>query len=168
MLVIVAAACTGYRSAGVMAAISTGVWFDFFLTAPYLTFRVASAADVETLVVLIALGVVISKIIQWGRRYQFELRDRDAYLQALLAISDAGGRRGQRALDAVSSHLVAMLDLDACTWVNWSTPMPPHSTGMDRSAITAGGFPSTPRGCRPSPLWPCRYDLRTATLPGSC
>lgn len=74
VLVIVAAACTGYRSAGVIAAISAGAWFDFFLTAPYLTFSVTSAADVETLIVLVLLGVVVNEVIHWGRRYQFQLR----------------------------------------------------------------------------------------------
>jgi K+-sensing histidine kinase KdpD len=92
VLAIVAAARTGYRSAGVIAAISAGVWFDFFLTAPYLTFSVESAADVETLIVLVLLGIVTNEIIHWGRRYQFQLRDRDAYLYALLVISDADGR----------------------------------------------------------------------------
>src|SRR4051794_12918815 len=32
---IVGAAATGDRLAGLMAAVSGGVWFDFFLTAPY-------------------------------------------------------------------------------------------------------------------------------------
>ncbi|WP_433003442.1 DUF4118 domain-containing protein [Kribbella sp. CA-294648] len=35
VLVVVAAASTGIRVAGLAAAVSGGVWFDFFLTQPY-------------------------------------------------------------------------------------------------------------------------------------
>jgi hypothetical protein len=33
VLVVVAVAANGYRLAGILAAVSTAVWFDFFLTA---------------------------------------------------------------------------------------------------------------------------------------
>jgi hypothetical protein len=35
VLVVVAVAANGYRLAGILAAVSTAVWFDFFLTQPY-------------------------------------------------------------------------------------------------------------------------------------
>jgi K+-sensing histidine kinase KdpD len=35
ILVVVAVAANGYRLAGILAAISAAVWFDFFLTRPY-------------------------------------------------------------------------------------------------------------------------------------
>ena len=37
LLVVVAVAANGYRLAGVLAALSVAVWFDFFLTQPYET-----------------------------------------------------------------------------------------------------------------------------------
>ena len=167
VLVIVAAACTGYRSAGVLAAISAGVWFDFFLTAPYLRFSVASAADVETLIVLVALGVVINEIVQWGRRYHSQFRDSEAYVRALLSMSDADGRHGKRVLDAVSRRLMTMLDLDACRWVDVVDPKAPGWTRMGRYATTADGSPSTPTGSRPPPPWPCRYGPKIPIPPAS-
>ncbi len=118
VLVIVAAACTGYRIAGFLAAVSCGVWFDFFLTAPYLRFSVADAADIETLIMLVLLGIAINEIIQWGRRYQARLNDRDTYLHALLAISDRPSNEGTAWVDAVGTYLLTLLDLDACSWVD--------------------------------------------------
>jgi K+-sensing histidine kinase KdpD len=38
ILVVVAVAANGYRLAGILAALSVAVWFDFFLTQPYETF----------------------------------------------------------------------------------------------------------------------------------
>jgi hypothetical protein len=37
-------------SGRVLAALSSAVWFDFFLTAPYLTFVIIDRADIETTV----------------------------------------------------------------------------------------------------------------------
>jgi hypothetical protein len=125
-LVIVAAACTGYRTAGIIAGISGGLWFDFFLTAPYLTFRVTSADDVETIIVLVLLGVAINEIIQWGRRYRTKLRERDIYLHALLSTADVNRGAGRAWIDAICRYLVSSLDLDECAWVNGVDPALPR------------------------------------------
>lgn len=120
-LVIMGAAGTGYRAAGILAALSAGAWFDFFLTAPYQTFSVTDPSDIQTLIVLVLLGIAANEIIQWGRRHQLQLRDRDTYLGVLLALSgsdvtDADAIRTLR--DTVGQRLSSMLDLDACTWVD--------------------------------------------------
>src|ERR1700719_5440226 len=57
LLVVVAVAANGYRLAGVLAAVSTAVWFDFFLTEPYERFSITSRNDVETTVLLLVIGV---------------------------------------------------------------------------------------------------------------
>lgn len=44
---VVGAAATGDRLAAILAAVSTGAWFDFFLTEPYLRFTIADADDIE-------------------------------------------------------------------------------------------------------------------------
>ena len=41
-------AATGDRFAGLLAAVSGGVWFDFFLTEPYLRFTIEDRDDIET------------------------------------------------------------------------------------------------------------------------
>jgi hypothetical protein len=125
VLVVVGAACLGHRSAGLAAAVSAGLGFDFFLTAPYLTFSVTDPGDVETLVALTLVAVAVTEIVQWGRRYRSQLGDREAYLDALLAISPQHGR-GDRWIDAVGDYLVALLDLDACSWVDVVDPYAPR------------------------------------------
>jgi hypothetical protein len=118
VLVVVGVACLGYRSAGLVAAVSAGVWFDFFLTVPYLRFVIDDAGDIETMVVLVLIGAAVTEIVQWGRRSQAQLRDRDTYLAALLAATSHDGRDDHLFVRTVSRHLVALLDLDRCRWEN--------------------------------------------------
>lgn len=44
--------------------------FDFFLTRPFYEFAIAGRDDVETAVLLGAIGVAMTEIMQWGRRHQ--------------------------------------------------------------------------------------------------
>ena len=66
VLVVVAAAATGMRSAGLVAALSSAVWFDFFLTVPYNQLSIADRADIETNVLLLLVGVAVTEIALWG------------------------------------------------------------------------------------------------------
>ena len=56
VLLVVAAASTGIRWAGIVAALSSAAWFDFFLTEPYNQFTIADRADIETAVLLLIVG----------------------------------------------------------------------------------------------------------------
>jgi K+-sensing histidine kinase KdpD len=60
LLVVVAAAAIGGRAAGVVAAVSAALAYDFFLTTPYHTLIIDSLAQVITVALLVATGVVVS------------------------------------------------------------------------------------------------------------
>jgi K+-sensing histidine kinase KdpD len=81
-LIVVAVATAGDRLSGVLAACSSGLWFDFFLTQPYQRFAVTSGADVETLLLLLAVGVAVTEITHRGRRQQAKATQRARYLEA--------------------------------------------------------------------------------------
>jgi len=55
ILVVVAVAANGYRLAGILAAVSAAVWFDFFLTRPYEQFTINQRNDIETTVLLLVI-----------------------------------------------------------------------------------------------------------------
>lgn len=57
VLVVVAVAAGGDRLGGYLTAISAAAWFDFFFTRPYQTFDITSRDDVETTILLLAIGV---------------------------------------------------------------------------------------------------------------
>ena len=62
VLVVVAASSTGVRLAGFLAALSSGVFFDLFLTQPYGTLAVSNPDDVEALVLLLAVGLAVTEL----------------------------------------------------------------------------------------------------------
>jgi K+-sensing histidine kinase KdpD len=60
LLVVVAAAGIGGRAAGVVAAISAALAYDYFLTTPYHTLVIDSLAQVITVALLVVTGIVVS------------------------------------------------------------------------------------------------------------
>jgi K+-sensing histidine kinase KdpD len=68
VLVVVAVAAAGHRLAGALAAVSAAMWFDFFLTVPYERFTMTRRADIETTVLILAVGIAVTEIAVRGRR----------------------------------------------------------------------------------------------------
>jgi K+-sensing histidine kinase KdpD len=60
LLVVVVAAAIGGRAAGIAAAVSAALAYDFFLTTPYHTLVIDSLAQVITVALLVATGIVVS------------------------------------------------------------------------------------------------------------
>jgi K+-sensing histidine kinase KdpD len=60
LLVVVAAAAIGGRAAGIVAALSAALAYDYFLTTPYHTLIIDSLAQVITVALLVATGIVVS------------------------------------------------------------------------------------------------------------
>jgi K+-sensing histidine kinase KdpD len=60
LLVVVAAAAIGGRAAGMVAALSAALAYDYFLTTPYHTLAIDTLAQVITVGLLFATGIVVS------------------------------------------------------------------------------------------------------------
>jgi K+-sensing histidine kinase KdpD len=60
LLVVVAAAAIGGRAAGMVAAVSAALAYDFFLTTPYHTLFIDTLAQVITVALLVATGILVS------------------------------------------------------------------------------------------------------------
>ena len=86
---VVAAAATGDRPAGVLAAVSAGAWFDFFLTEPYLRFTIADTDDIEETVLLVVISLAVSEVALWGYRQQKQAAQRSGYLDGVLGAARA-------------------------------------------------------------------------------
>jgi K+-sensing histidine kinase KdpD len=117
VLVIVAAASTGIRSAGIVAAVSSALWFDFFLTEPYNMFTISDRADIETAVLLLLVGAAVTEVALWGRRQQARASREQGYLDGVLgtAATVAAGRSSMSSLiDHVCAQIVEILEIDRC------------------------------------------------------
>jgi hypothetical protein len=118
VVVVVAVAASGRRAAGILAAVSAGIWFDFFFTEPYQRLTITDAADIETLVLLVVVGIAVTELSMWGHRQQ-ALASREAgYLEGIRAAADAGATGGSTAelIKTVSKQLIEILRLHGCRY----------------------------------------------------
>jgi K+-sensing histidine kinase KdpD len=118
ILVVVAVAASGYRLAGVLAAVSAAVWFDFFLTMPYERFTITRRTDIETTVLLLAVGVAVTEIAVWGHRQHGAAARRAGYLEGIGTAARAAATGGSPAalIEQVSGQLTRLLSLSACRY----------------------------------------------------
>ena len=117
VLLVVAAASTGIRSAGIVAALSSAAGFDYFLTEPYNTLNISDSADIETAVLLVLVGTAVTEVALWGRRQQAKASRETGYLEGVLstAAAVAAGRSSTDALiDHVCRQIVEILQIDNC------------------------------------------------------
>src|SRR5215218_359435 len=120
VLLVVGAASLGLRSAGLLAAVSSAVWFDFFLTAPYGRFTIDDPNDIETLLLLILVGAAVTEIALWGRRQQAKASQETGYLSGVLdaaAAISVGSASASTVIEHVARQLVGVLDLDRVQFV---------------------------------------------------
>jgi hypothetical protein len=118
VVVVVAVAANGYRVAGVVAALSAAAWFDFFLTRPYERFTIASRADVETTVLLLAVGIGVTELALWGRRQHALAREQAGYLAGIQAAASAVavGAPARKLTAEVADQLTRLLTLTRCRY----------------------------------------------------
>ena len=118
LLVVVAVAANGNRLAGYLAAVSTAVWFDFFLTRPYERFTINRQTDIETTVLLLIIGVAVTELAVWGRRQQTAASRRAGYLDGINTTAEAvaTGEAPADLIEQVSGQLTRVLSLRSCRW----------------------------------------------------
>ena len=116
ILVVVAVAANGDRLAGILAAVSVAVWFDFFLTRPYERFTIIRRADIETTILLLVIGVAVTELAVWGRRQQSAASRRAGYLAGINAAAQsvASGDSPTALIDQVTRQLTQLLSLRSC------------------------------------------------------
>ena len=116
VLVVVAIAANGHRLAGVLAAVSGALWFDFFLTAPYERFSITRRADIETTALLLVVGVGVSELAIWGRRQHALARQRGGDLAGIYEAAEvvASGGSSTELIERVSGELTRLLELREC------------------------------------------------------
>jgi hypothetical protein len=116
VVVVVAVAALGHRSAGALAALSAAVWFDFFFTLPYERLTISDSSDVTTAVLLLLVGLAVSQLAARARRFQ------------VIAVTDAGylgrihdtaalahsGASAHAVAEHVRAELVDLLELRGC------------------------------------------------------
>ena len=117
VLVVVGVASAGDRLAGLLAALSAGLGFDFFLARPYQSLAIVSAVDLQTVLLLLGVGVAVTEIAYRGREQQAMARQRLGYLEGVEAAAKiaAGGSSSPSALiERVAGQIVQVMGLEKC------------------------------------------------------
>jgi K+-sensing histidine kinase KdpD len=120
VLIVVGAAATGDRATGLLAAVSAGAAFDFFLAPPYLTFRINDANDIATTVLLVLISAAVTEVALWGRRQQARASRRSGYLDGVLNAARTvaeGDAPGSTVTDLVAGQIAEVLDADSIHFV---------------------------------------------------
>jgi len=116
VLTVLVAAIMGGRLGGAVAAISAAVSLDFLFTRPYYSFSISSGGDVQTVALLLVVGLVVGEIVARSRRSHAVARrsSREAERLRHLAELAAGGESTGRLVALVQSELTSLLDLKSC------------------------------------------------------
>jgi hypothetical protein len=116
---VVAAAATGDRWAGVLAALAGAVGFDYFLTAPYLSFSINRSEDVQLAVALLLVGLAVTELSLWGHRQSAAAARRQGYLDDLVRLLDLPADPSGHALPAaICTAITSVLRIDRTEWVD--------------------------------------------------
>ncbi|WP_330299844.1 DUF4118 domain-containing protein [Streptomyces sp. NBC_00503] len=116
VVAVVAVAALGTRAAGALAALSAAAWFDFFLTRPYQRFAIADGDEIQTAVLLLVVGLIVSQLAVRVRRLQTVVVTDASHLSSLQGtarLSEDGGSP-EAVVEYVRRELVGLLGLRAC------------------------------------------------------
>jgi hypothetical protein len=140
VVVVVGVAAFGDRVAGILATVSSALWFDFFLTRPYERLAISHRQDIETTVLLFVVGLAVTELTARGRLHRIRAGEQSLYLKELGMLSRmmAEGGDTRVALARTEAVLSSLLELRGCRY----EPSPPSGRSAlvlpDGSVVLAG------------------------------
>lgn len=138
VIIVALCAIVGGRLAGMSAALSAALAYNFFFTTPYETLRIDSWGQVTTVVLLFVAGLLASLSGRAGRRARVESREEAAALRMLTAVNLAAARGGRAADKVAAEGLRELLGARAVRVVR-------AEPGGDR-VVAEAGEPAEPAG----------------------
>ena len=182
MVVVVAlVVLPGQRTAALLAGMSAGVWFDFFLTKPYERFSIQRSSDVQTTVLLAVVAVLIGEISVRRRQARSDTRTARDEVLSLYVVAEmlSAGSRAEQVVTLGGEQLRDPLLLADCHFDPRDQDAAGPRGAIRRAALRPTGlvaghrWPAEPR-CHTSRrepktsfrlLRPARSSTRSAHLP---
>jgi hypothetical protein len=106
----------GSRTAALVAGVSAGVWFDFFLTEPYEQFTIQGSTDIQTTALLAVTAVLIGEIAVRRRQARSDRRTARDEMISLYVTAEmlANGSPADQVVNLVAEQLSELLFLVDC------------------------------------------------------
>jgi hypothetical protein len=116
VVVIFGVATTGTRVVGVLASMSSAIWFDFFLTRPYERLSIAHRPDLETTISIVVVGLIITELAARSRHHHRASNESIGYLAMVHDVVElaASSAPVSTVLDHTSRSLIQLLELRSC------------------------------------------------------
>ena len=138
VLAVAVVSAAGLRPAGLVAAATTALAYDYFWTEPYYSFRIFNTNDILTVLLLVLVGGAIEQLSWWAGRQRAAAARRLDYLTALRRAAEPIAPETHAAtLEAVSNMVSTVLDADSCRLV-LGERMPMTVLHSDGSVTRAG------------------------------
>jgi hypothetical protein len=134
VLPVLAAAIVVCRVVGAVSAGIATLCFDFFFTRPYYSFTINRRDDVETTIVLLAVGLVVGELVVRSRRSErlaVASRREVDQVRRVAELAAGAGSRG-RLISVVDREVVALLGARGARFerVPFSTTLPSLGHGV--------------------------------------
>ena len=118
VLAVAVVSAVGLRPAGLVAAVTTGLAYDYFWTEPYYSFRIFDTQDILTVLLLVLVGGAIEQLSWWASGQHAVAARRLDYLNALRRAAEPIPPETQAAtLEAILDTMITVLDADSCDLV---------------------------------------------------
>jgi len=118
VLTVALVSAAGLRPAGLVAAVTTALAYDYFWTEPYYSFRIFDGQDILTVLLLALVGGAIEQLSWWGGRQRATAARRRDYLAALSQAAEPTAPGAHAAtLEALSETVRNVLNADGCRLV---------------------------------------------------
>jgi K+-sensing histidine kinase KdpD len=138
VLAVAVVSAAGLRPAGLVAAVTTALAYDYFWTEPYYSFRILDTQDILTVLLLVLVGGAIEQLSWWAGRQRATAARRLDYLTALRHAAEPISPETHAAtVEAISNTMSTVLDADGCQLV-LDEPLPATVLHDDGSVTRAG------------------------------
>jgi hypothetical protein len=133
VFVVVATAAFGGRGPAALSAVIAALSFEFFFTRPYYSLRIDSADDVETTLILLAIGLAVGQLAVHARHTRQAASRAGDELTSMRRMAErvAAGADEQDLIALAVTELVDLLRLVSCRFE--VDPTGPELPELERS-----------------------------------
>jgi K+-sensing histidine kinase KdpD len=163
---VVSVAVLGGRVAGILAAFSSTLSFDFFLTRPYERLAITHRPDIETAVSLFVVGIVVTELAARSRHHYEAAAEESDHVGRIHVLSElaASGAPASEVIERVRTELIELLGLRSCRYEPGSPERPRIRIEPDGHVVLAGTVWGVHRVGLPGPELELPVQSRGQTL----